>query len=169
MSALDHDGGRDLLGGAVAIRVESIGREVAESGVTAEETDGPIVDELCKRDTWIQVARPLYARLVRELSSPPGLQIEEDDLRRLVSGGVRTEVDERDAPAVGTDRKEPPGLQVELQAAEMDAAENDRVVGGQESPRHAARRPDPPEPAPVGAHEEDTFPTSYLGGADWRR
>src|SRR5262249_40920592 len=78
------------------------------SGEAAVEADGPTVEEAWRAE--IPAAR--HPRQLRELGSPAGSQVEEEYLRGLVPGRVWAEVDERDTPAVGTDRKDQLGDRV---------------------------------------------------------
>ena len=73
------------------------------AGGTGVVADGPTVEEAWHRDAGISNVRIRHPRLVRELASPAGAQVEEKDLRRFVPGRGWAEVDEHDGPAVGTD------------------------------------------------------------------
>ena len=143
---LGHDVGaglgddrRELLLGA-AIRLDLISRKGACAGGPGVKPDGPAVEERGKPDTGIAYAQHRHVRLVRQLSARAGADVEQEDLRRFVPGSRRTEVDERDGPAVGT------GCPPERAVDQLNAA----------------GRPERPEPAAVGAHEKNAL-LGWLG------
>src|SRR5262249_11548034 len=158
-SARDRCGGPDHLVQGRAIGLDQIGLErgvgTVGSGEAAVEADGPTVEEAWEPE----IAAGRHPRQVRELGSPAGSQVEEEDLRRLVPSRVWAEVDERDTPAVGTDRIDHPAVRESYPDGRVD------VVDGDES-RKAAGRPEPPESAPIGAHEEDAL-LSRRGREGW--
>jgi hypothetical protein len=56
---------------------------------TGVEADGAIVEEAWEPDPWIGSALLdiAHARLMRQLASPAGADVEEENLRRLIPGG----------------------------------------------------------------------------------
>src|SRR5262249_2817130 len=139
-AGLDDDRRELLLGATVHFDLKS--RKGACSGGPGVKADGPRVEERGKPDTGIGDAQHRHVRLVRQLAARAGADVEQEDLRRFVPGAGRPEVDERDGPAVGTGC--PP--------------EDQRW--------NAAGRPEPPEAAAVGAHEEDAL-LGRLGRERW--
>src|SRR5262249_43451266 len=159
-SSRDRCGGPEHLVEARAIGLDQIGLErgvgTVGSGEAAVKAHRPTAEEAWKPE----IPAACHPRQVRELGSPAGSQVEEEDLRRLVAGRVWAEVDERDTPAVRTDRKDQLGL------GESLPEERVYIVDSDES-RNAAGRPEPLESAPVGAHEEDALPSRRLGRENW--
>jgi hypothetical protein len=96
-------GGRDLLLGTLAIRLDLKGLRIHRP----VEDDGSAVEKAETAKARIEPAHHL--RLVRELGSLAGSQVEEKDLRRFVPVRIGTEVDEGDSPAVGADHERIPG------------------------------------------------------------
>ena len=95
-TAGQRDGRELLLVGALAIRLDGKGRRRG-----AVEEDRSAVEEALAADGRV--------RVVRELASLAGSQVEKKDLWRFVPGRVkRAEIDQGDGPAVGADREEFP-------------------------------------------------------------
>src|SRR5262249_52064162 len=93
------------------------------------EEDGLVVQKACTADV---------ARVVRELTSFTPARVEAEDLIRVLAGSVWAEVEQRDVPAVGADRE---GI----------------ATGSPGTAWNAAGQTEPPEPPPVGAHEEEAL------------
>src|SRR5262249_6843241 len=73
------------LGAIIGLDLESPNR--AGNSGPGVEADGPTVEEGGEPDSGIRVLRHGQPRLVRQLASPAGPDVEEEHLRRVIPGG----------------------------------------------------------------------------------